>query len=130
LITGGSTGSGKACAILFAEEGARVAIVGRRETPALAVGEEIRAKGGAAIFIKGDISVAADCSRAVAQTVEQLGRLDIAVNNAGVPQLGTPIIDLAEEDWDRTIAVNLKGVFLCLKYEIRAMLKNGGGSIV
>jgi NAD(P)-dependent dehydrogenase (short-subunit alcohol dehydrogenase family) len=130
LVTGGGTGSGKASALIFANEGAKVAIVGRREAPAQAVVAEIRSRGGSAIFVKGDVSVASDCSRAVAQTVEQFGRLDIALNNAGVPQLGTPIIDLAEEEWDKTIAINLKGIFLCLKYEIRAMLRNGGGSII
>src|SRR5262249_18806030 len=101
-----------------------------REAAGRAVVEEICSKGGSAIFVKGDVSVAADCSRAVAQTVGKFGRLDIALNNAGIPQLGTPIVDLAEEDWDKTIATNLKGVFLCLKYEIRAMLSSGGGSII
>ena len=130
LITGGGTGVGKACAILFAKEGAKVVIMARREATGQAVVDDICAAGGSAIFVRGDVSVAADCSRVVDHAVKHFGRLDIALNNAGVPQLGTPIVDLPEEDWDSTIAINLKGVFLCLKYEIRAMLKNGGGSIV
>jgi len=115
---------------MFAKEGAKVAIVGRRETPARAVVEEISSQGGSALFVKGDVSIATDCCRAVAQTVEFFGGLDIALNNAGVPQLGTSIVDLTEEEWDKTLAINLKGVFLCLKYEIPAMLKRGGGSII
>ncbi|MFL6299830.1 MAG: SDR family oxidoreductase [Terriglobales bacterium] len=130
LVTGGTSGIGKDTAILFAEAGAKVVISGRREVEGKAVVDEIRKAGGEATFVKTDVSKAADVQAMVLKTIEKYGRLDTAFNNAGVEGNWTPLTDMAEEDWDRVIDTNLKGVWLCLKYEIPQMLKNGGGTIV
>jgi NAD(P)-dependent dehydrogenase (short-subunit alcohol dehydrogenase family) len=130
LITGGTSGIGKAAAELFAREGAKVAIAARREEEGERVIQQIRDGGGEAIFVKTDVSRAEDCSNAVAVTVEVFGRLDIAFNNAGIAIFGKPLPDYEEEEWDRLMGINLKGVFLSMKYEIPAMLKGGGGAIV
>ena len=130
IVTGGTSGIGRETALLFAEAGAKVVVAGRRDTEGKEVVDEIRKGGGDAIFVKTDVCKAGDIQALVQKTVEKYGRLDTAFNNAGVEGNWTPLVDMAEEDWDRVIDTNLKGVWLCLKYEIPQMLKNGGGTIV
>lgn len=130
LITGGNDGIGKAASLLFAQEGARVVIAARREDEGAKTVAEIVAQGGEAMFVRADVSSAVDCAAMVAATVKKYGRLDIAFNNAGVEQFGKSVIELEEAEWDRVLDINLKGVFLSMKFEIPEMLKAGGGSIV
>ena len=130
IVTGGTSGIGRDTAVLFAEAGAKVVVAGRREAEGKQVADQIRAAGGEGIFIKTDVSKAADVQALVQKTVDKFGRLDIAFNNAGIEGNWMPMVDIPEEDWDRLIDINLKGVWLCLKYEIQQMLKNGGGMIV
>ena len=136
LVTGGASGMGKITAQMFAREGAKVVVTtdanikGAEDTVGL-----IKNAGGEASFIKCDVSKAAEVETLINKTVEIYGSLDIAFNNAGVGPDGkrlpvVPIADCPEDVWDRTIDVNLKGVFLCMKYEIRQMLKQGKGAIV
>jgi len=130
LVTGSGRGLGRACAMTFAREGASVAVVDLDR----ATGEEtvrlIEEAGGRACFIAADVGRAEDIERMVSETVRTFGRLDCAVNNA-VCNIGrSPLADIAEDDWDRALAVNITGVFLCMKYEIQAMLERGGGAIV
>ncbi|MEH1835757.1 MAG: SDR family oxidoreductase [Nostoc sp.] len=131
LVTGASSGIGRATAIAFASAGSKVVVASRR----LAESEEtvrlIKETGGEAIFVKTDVSNAAEVEALVNKTVKTYGRLDCACNNAGIggnPGLITD--DMSEEDWDRLVNVNFKGTWLCLKYEIRAMLKQNSGAIV
>jgi|DewCreStandDraft_1066081.scaffolds.fasta_scaffold01100_5 NAD(P)-dependent dehydrogenase (short-subunit alcohol dehydrogenase family) len=130
IITGAATGIGRATALLFAREGAKVTVMTDKN---IVKGEEtvalIRQAGGEALFVQGDVAVAADCQRVVRTTVETFGRLDILVNNAAWSR-AVPAVDLSEEDWDRTIAVTLKGPFLMAKYAIPEMIRAGGGSII
>jgi NAD(P)-dependent dehydrogenase (short-subunit alcohol dehydrogenase family) len=131
VVTGGGVGIGRAAAILFAEHGASVVVVGRTEGPCLETVELIEKAGGQATFVRCDVSVSGDVQHMVAETVRIYGRLDFAYNNAGVAQKGASITDLDEAEWDRVIATNLTGVFLCMKYEIRQMLAQGtGGAVV
>jgi NAD(P)-dependent dehydrogenase (short-subunit alcohol dehydrogenase family) len=127
LVTGGTSGIGRDTAVLFAKAGARVVIAGRRESEGKETIELVRAAGGQGLFVKADVSKAAEVEALVQRTVEKFGRLDVAFNNAGIEGHWLPITEQSEEDWDRTIDINLKGVWLCLKYEIRQMLKQGGG---
>jgi NAD(P)-dependent dehydrogenase (short-subunit alcohol dehydrogenase family) len=129
LITGAGVGIGRATAVRFAQEEARVAVnsltpAHGRETLRL-----LQEGGGCGIYIQGDVSIAAHARRMVEETVQAFGRLDILVNNAGIVLPGR-VDNLSEEDWDRTIAVNLKGVYLVSKYAIPEMRKIGGGVIV
>src|SRR5580704_1736073 len=131
LITGGTTGIGRDAAVLFAKEGAKVVLSGRREAEGKETLEMVRAAGGDGLFVQGDVSKAADVKDLVKKTVEKFGRLDVAFNNAGIEGKWAPIAEQTEEDWDRTIDINLKGTWLCLKYEILQMQKQGrGGAIV
>jgi NAD(P)-dependent dehydrogenase (short-subunit alcohol dehydrogenase family) len=131
LVTGGTSGIGRDTAILFAKAGAKVVVAGRREMEGKETVELIHAVGGDGLFVKADVSKAAEVNALVQRTVERFGRLDIAFNNAGIEGRWLPITEQSEEDWDHTIDINLKGVWLCLKYEIRQMLKQGdGGAIV
>ncbi|AZQ53973.1 glucose 1-dehydrogenase [Burkholderia cenocepacia] len=130
LVTGGSSGIGRVTALRFAAEGAHVAIASRRTDEGLAVVEDIRGSGGTAVFVKTDVSRADDCANAVARTVSEFGRLDVAFNNAGVESFGKPVADTDEASWDFVVDINLKGIFLSMKYEIPEMLKAGGGAIV
>ena len=127
---GGSSGIGRATAIKFAEQGADVVIAARRSTEGEAVAQEIRDSGGGAMFVKADVTQAEQVEAAVEQTVSTFGSLDMAFNNAGLLAALGPPHEIEEDAWDREIDVNLKGVWLCLKYEIRQMLAQGGGSIV
>ena len=130
LVTGAAGGIGRAAALAFAREGARVAVVdvdanGGEETAAL-----ITQAGGEACFIRTDVSQSAQVEAMVAGVVKRFGRLDCAFNNAGIEIEHLPLAEADEETFDRLMSVNVKGVWLCMKHEIRQMLKQGGGAIV
>jgi NAD(P)-dependent dehydrogenase (short-subunit alcohol dehydrogenase family) len=131
LVTGGTSGIGRETAVLFAKAGAKVVVAGRRAAEGEETIELVRAAGGDGLFVKTDVSKASEVEMLVQKAVDKFGRLDVAFNNAGVESLQVPIVRQSEDDWDRTIAINLKGVWLSLKYEIRQMLKQGSsGAIV
>ena len=127
IVTGGTSGIGRDAAVLFAKAGAKVVVAGRREAEGKETIDLVRAAGGEGLFVRTDVSKAADVQALVQKTVEKFGRLDIAFNNAGIEGNWMPIAEQSEEDWDRTIDINLKSVWLSLKYQIRQMLKQGGG---
>jgi len=130
IVTGATSGIGRDAAVLFAKAGAKVVAAGRREAEGQDTIDLIRAAGGEGLFVKTDVSRAADVRALVEKTVEKFGRLDVAFNNAGIEGSWSPIVEQSEEDWDSTIDINLKGVWLCLKYEIQQMLKQGGGGAI
>ena len=131
LITGASSGIGRATAEAFAANGASVVVAARRKEELDSLVASIEAKGGKASAIKTDVSIAKSVEQMVAHTIKVFGRLDYAINNAGIEGKLNGITDLAEDDWDQVLDINLKGTFLCMKYEARAMLKLGlGGAIV
>jgi NAD(P)-dependent dehydrogenase (short-subunit alcohol dehydrogenase family) len=132
LVTGASSGIGRATAVAFGREGARVVVTGRRHRETEDTAGLVRAAGGESAAVEGDVSRAADVQRMVAAAVSTFGRLDCAVNNAGIEggKAFVPTADYDEEIWDEVVAINLTGVFLCMKYEIRQMLAQGKGSIV
>ena len=130
LVTGGTTGIGRDTAVLFAKAGAKVVVSGRRETEGQETSNLIRAAGGDGLFVKSDVSKPSDVQSLVQKTVEKFGRLDIAFNNAGIEGKWIPLIEQSLEDWDAVIDINLKGTWLCLKYEIQQMLKQGGGGSI
>src|SRR6056297_1824 len=131
LITGASSGIGRATAELFASNGAKVVVAARRQDELDSLVAAIEAQGGQATAIQTDVAVAADVERMVDHAIKTFGRLDCAVNNAGVEGQFAPIVDLAEEDWNQVMGINLKGTFLCMKFEARAMLAGGHrGAIV
>src|SRR5438552_16614953 len=131
LVTGGTTGIGRDTAVLFAKAGVKVVVSGRRETEGEETSNLIRAAGGDGLFVKSDVSKSSDVQSLVQKTVEKFGRLDIAFNNAGVEGVWVPLVDQTEENWDYVHNINLKGLWLCLKYEIQQMIKHGkGGAIV
>src|SRR5712664_3442580 len=130
IVTGGTSGIGRDAAVLFAKAGAKAVVAGRRKAEGKETIDLIRAAGGDGLFVKTDVSRAADVRALVQKTVEKFGRLDVAFNNAGIEGSWSSIAAQSEEDWDSTIDINLKGVWLCLKYEIQQMLKQGGGAIV
>lgn len=129
LITGGASGIGRATALLLAQEGAAVAIVDINESQGQAVVQEIIANGRVAIFIRGDVTQAADCQRAVQATIEQLGGLDILFNNAGIIRRAD-VVEITEAEWDNVMAVNVKSIFLMCKYAVPIMAEAGGGTII
>ncbi len=131
LITGASSGIGEETARAFAAKGAKVVLAARREDELAKLASEINGAGGEATYVRTDVSVAADTERMVEHAIHQFGRLDFAVNNAGVEGHLSPIVDFDEEEFDRVLAINLKGTFLSMKYEAQAMLEGGhGGAIV
>jgi NAD(P)-dependent dehydrogenase (short-subunit alcohol dehydrogenase family) len=130
LVTGGSSGIGRASALLFAREGARVVVADLNVSGGEETERMIEESGGKAIFVKADVSKASDVEALIGKAVDTYGRLDCAFNNAGTAVGGGPIHDSTEENWDYVMGINLKGVWLCMKYEIRQMLKQGGGAIV
>jgi NAD(P)-dependent dehydrogenase (short-subunit alcohol dehydrogenase family) len=129
LITGGTSGIGEATALLFAREGARVAITGRNSTRGVQVVGRIKGAGGEGIFVRADVSQASECQRAVDETERGLGAIDILFNNAGVfyPQTA---IECSEQEWDEQIDVNLKGTFLMSKFALPGMIARRRGVIV
>ncbi|MDH5834627.1 SDR family NAD(P)-dependent oxidoreductase [Luteimonas kalidii] len=131
LVTGASSGLGEATALEFARRGAAVVLAARREDRCEALASRIVAAGGEALHVRADVARAADVEAMVAATLRRFGRLDCAVNNAGVAgPMRTPLADVDEAQWDAVMGVNLKGVWLCMKHEIPAMLVSGGGAIV
>jgi NAD(P)-dependent dehydrogenase (short-subunit alcohol dehydrogenase family) len=130
LVTGAARGLGRECALLIAREGGKAVVsdideAGGEETVRL-----IADAGGEAVFIRADVSKASDVAAMVQATLAHFGALDGAINNAVLPPPLKPLADFTEEEWDRLIGVNFTGVFLCMKYEIKAMLAQGGGAIV
>lgn len=131
LVTGAGSGIGKLTAETFAREGARVVVADVVDEAGRATVEGIRAAGGEAEYVHCDVSVAEEVEAMVAFTVGHFGKLDVMMNNAGIFHARDgSVIDTDEETWDRTIAINLKGVFLGSKYAVRAMLDSGGGSLI
>lgn len=130
LVTGGSSGIGRTTAIAFAQAGAKVVVASRREEEGNETVKQIAAVGGEGLFFKTDVSKAMDVSAVVSETIAQFGRLDYAFNNAGIEQIPEPLTEQSEETFDQIMNVNVKGVWLCMKYEIPALLQTGGGAIV
>jgi NAD(P)-dependent dehydrogenase (short-subunit alcohol dehydrogenase family) len=129
LVTGGTSGIGRETALRFARAGARVVVAGRRQVEGEAVVRDITSAGGEALFVQTDVSREADVKRLVDSTLEHFGRLDVAFNNAGVEQSG-PLSEATVDEYRRTFDINVLGVVLSMKYEVPAMLKAGGGSII
>jgi NAD(P)-dependent dehydrogenase (short-subunit alcohol dehydrogenase family) len=129
LVTGGTSGIGKATALAFADAGAKVVITGRREKEGAQVAAEITKTGGTAAFVRADVAKDADVVKAMDFVLSTHGRLDVAFNNAGV-EIAGPLDQVTEEQYRRTFDVNVWGVLNSMKHEIAAMLKTGGGAIV
>jgi NAD(P)-dependent dehydrogenase (short-subunit alcohol dehydrogenase family) len=129
LVTGGSRGIGRATAMLFGQSGAKV-VIGDVDPAGSETVQTIKCDGGDAIFVKTDVSDEGDVKNLVATAVKTYGGLDCAFNNAGVLPPTVTLAEMDESTFDRTLAVDLKGTFLCMKYEIAYMLQNGGGAIV
>jgi NAD(P)-dependent dehydrogenase (short-subunit alcohol dehydrogenase family) len=132
LVTGASSGIGRATALAFAREGASVVIASRGRERGMAALEEVRALGGEAEFVQADVAQARDVEELVAGTIARFGRLDVAVNNAGAIEVGVfrPLTEFDDSEFDQHIAANLKSVWLCMKHEVKQMLVQGGGAIV
>jgi 3-oxoacyl-[acyl-carrier protein] reductase len=129
VVTGAAKGIGRGVAERFAREGAHVAIAGRRLEPLVALAEAIAAAGGSALAVQADVAKADAVQHLIDSTAARWGRIDVLVNNAGV-YLTAPVTDMTEADWDLTIDVDLKGVFLCSRAAARAMVTQRGGRIV
>lgn len=130
LVTGAGTGMGAATAILLAERGARVTLVGRREEPLREVEAQITKAGGEALVLPADVSDTRAVQRVVTTTVERFGSLHYAVNNAGVSSENRDLPDLPEEAWERTLAINLSSIYYGMKAELPVIHASGGGAIV
>jgi len=129
IITGGTTGIGKATALLFMREGAKVVIASRDEAKGKAALDELLEESTEAIYVKADVSKSPDVKRLVNKTVKTYGKINILFNNAAINPLGSAT-ETSEELWNKVIAINLTGVFLCSKYVIPYMIESGGGSII
>jgi NAD(P)-dependent dehydrogenase (short-subunit alcohol dehydrogenase family) len=130
VVTGAGSGIGRATAIAFAVEGAEVVLadidtVGNEETARL-----VAEHGGRVLAVRCDVTSSSDIRGAVEQTLREFGRLDVAFNNAGIEQPPAPLVDISEDEWTRLLDIDLRSAFLCMKYEIPAMIEHGGGSIV
>ena len=130
FVTGAGSGIGRATALAFAREGASVTVADVSEQGSQETARLIEEQGGHALAVKCDVMRAEDVKAALGQTIETFGRLDFAFNNAGVEQRNAAIAEFEEEEWNRILDVNLRAVFLCMKYEIPLLLKQGGGAIV
>lgn len=130
FVTGAGSGIGRATALAFAREGASVTVADISDESSRETARLIEEQGGSALAVTCDVTRAEDVKAALDKTVEAFGRLDFAFNNAGVEQRNAGVAEFEEEEWDRILDTNLRGVFLCMKYEIPLMLKQGGGRIV
>lgn len=130
LITGASSGIGESTALLFAKEGARVVLTDIDTEKGKALVSKIEKGGGEAVFLRADVSKPEDSERSVAEALRQFGKLDVAVNNAGIGGPQHPVGEYPIDGWDKVIAINLSGVFYGMRYQIPAMLNNGNGSII
>ena len=130
IITGAGSGLGKGIAFLFAREASKVVIAELQEERGREVSRQIEREGGSGLFLRTDITAASDVERMVEETFRAFGRIDVLVNNAGINPSRTPVHETSEEHWDRTLAVNLTGAFLCSKSVLPVMMKQQGGSII
>jgi NAD(P)-dependent dehydrogenase (short-subunit alcohol dehydrogenase family) len=130
LVVGASSGIGRAAALAFAREGARVAVAARREEEGEAVAQAIRDQGGESLFVRTDVQRMEDVQAMVARTVQTFGRLDIAFNNAGMEGPNMDLVDYSEEGWSHTLDINVTGMWRCMKYEIPELLKQPGAAMV
>ncbi len=130
IITGAGSGLGRGIALLFAREGSRVVIAELGEESGREACRQIERDGGSCLFLQTDITAASDVEKMAAETLRVFGRIDVLVNNAGINPSRTPVHETSEKDWDRTLAVNLKGAFLCSKAVLPAMMKQRCGSII
>jgi NAD(P)-dependent dehydrogenase (short-subunit alcohol dehydrogenase family) len=130
LVTGGASGIGRAVALAWAREGARVVVSDVDRDGGEGTAEAVRAAGSEALFAAADVGKPEDCEALVQRAVQKFGRLDIACNNAGIGGAQAPTADYPLDAWAQVIAINLSGVFYGMKYQLPAMLKNGGGAIV
>ena len=134
IITGAGSGQGQAAAVLFAREGGRIAIADVNEAGGQDTVDQIKQAGGEAIFVKTDVSSAADIQNVVQATVDAFGGIDVLYNNAGVWLAGGkgdgPVTELEEDTWHKVLNINLTGIYLGCKYAIPEMIKRGGGSII
>ena len=130
FVTGAGSGIGRATALAFAREGASVVAADVSEQGSQETARMIEEADGRAFSVTCDVTHAEDVKRALDETIETFGRLDVAFNNAGVEQATAAAADITEEEWDRIVAINLRGMFLCMKYEVPLMLEQGGGAIV
>jgi NAD(P)-dependent dehydrogenase (short-subunit alcohol dehydrogenase family) len=130
FVTGGANGIGRAAALAFARERAAVAVADVFERGNQETARMIEDLGGHALAVSCDVSRSEDVRRALDTTIKTFGRLDFAFNNAGIEYTIQPIVDVTEEEWDRILAIDLRGVFLCMKHEIPLLLNQGGGAIV
>lgn len=130
LVTGGASGVGRATALQLGREGASVVVADIDQAGGEETSQIVSADGRDAVFVRANVGVAAEVEAMVAVALQEYGRLDLAINNAGVLGSGASMIDFAEGDWDEVMGVNLKGVWLCMKHEIPAMMQAGGGAIV
>ena len=130
FITGAASGIGRATAVAFAAEGARVVVTDRVEAALQETAEYVEESGGEVLAIACDVSKPEEIEAAVAQAVNTFGRIDCAFNNAGVENKATPLHEIELEEWDRILGINLRGTFVCMKHEIAQMLRQGGGVVV
>lgn len=130
IVTGAASGIGRASAMRIAAAGAKLVAADVSRDSGLALVDEVRALGHEATFVKADMGVEAEVAGLIEEAVKAYGRLDGAFNNAGIVQCGKPLHELTTEEWDRAIRIDLTGVFWCIKYEVLAMQRTGGGSIV
>jgi NAD(P)-dependent dehydrogenase (short-subunit alcohol dehydrogenase family) len=130
LVTGGTSGIGKATALAMGVAGAKVVFSGRREAEGEDVANSIRKSGAECLFVRSDVASETDVRSLIQKTVESYDRLDIAFNNAGIEGSSNPLHEQSIEDFDRLMAINLRGLFLCMKYEIQQMLTQGSGVII
>src|SRR3954447_14027516 len=130
FVTGAASGIGRAAALAFAREGVSVVVADLAEPGNQETARMIEESGGQALAVRCDVTRSEDVKAALDQTIATFGRLDAAFNNAGIEQEKKAMADITEEEWDRIVAINLRGVFLCMKHEIPLMLEQGGGAIV
>ncbi len=130
LITGAASGIGESTALLFAKEGAKLVLTDIDGEKGKSLMKKINNAGGDSVFVKADTSVPQDSEKSVEKAIDEFGKLDIAVNNAGIGGLQAPIGEYEPEAWQRVININLSGVFYGMRYQIPAMLKSGGGSVI